>query len=232
MSIFPRAFYNSDPSFTPLFRLLDDFDNYTREVQGGNDDSQPERFRGLRQAIKTFNPKFDIRETEAAYELHGELPGIDRSNVHIEFTDPQTLVIRGRVERSYSSGTPSAGSIEGAQNSGAITEGGEHHTQPHKVTVEDEKAEEAGAVAKKESANNDNNDNNKKQQQQVSKQNKVKAPFEKIWLQERSIGEFSRTFSFPSRVDHDGVTAKLEHGILNLVVPKAKKHEARTITIN
>ncbi|KAK4192626.1 HSP20-like chaperone [Podospora australis] len=231
MSIFPRAFYNSDPSFTPLFRLLDDFDTYSREVQSTNEDNQAGRPRSVRQALKTFNPKFDIRETEASYEMHGELPGIERSNVHIEFTDPQTLVIRGRIERSYSSGTPPAGSIDGStQSSGAITEAGEQHNthhQPHKVTIEDEKSSEenAGTVAKNELTGNNH-------QQQVSKQAKAKAPFEKIWLQERSIGEFSRTFSFPSRVDHDGVTAKLEHGILNVVVPKAKKHESRIITIN
>lgn len=232
MSIFPRAFYNSDPSFTPLFRLLDDFDSYSREVQGDNEVDHSGKQRGLQRALKTFNPKFDIRETEATYELHGELPGINKSDVHIEFTDPQTLVVRGRIERSYTSGTPPAGSIEGVQSGGAITEAGEHsNNQPHKVTVEDEKAEEASTVAKKESTNNDNNS-----RQQVSKRGgseiKSKAPFEKLWLQERSIGEFSRTFNFPSRVDHDGVSAKLEHGILNLVVPKAKKHEARTIAIN
>jgi HSP20 family molecular chaperone IbpA len=61
---------------------------------------------------------------------------------------------------------------------------------------------------------------------------KTKAPFDKYWVQERSIGEFARTFSFPSRVDQDAVSANLNNGVLSLVIPKAKKHEARRIAIN
>ena len=57
-------------------------------------------------------------------------------------------------------------------------------------------------------------------------------PADKYWVSERSIGEFSRTFSFPSPVDQDTVTAGLDNGILNLSIPKAKKKESRRITIN
>ncbi|KAB5580779.1 HSP20-like chaperone [Coniochaeta sp. 2T2.1] len=221
MSFFPRSFYGTDPSFTPLFRLLDDFDNYRTEVQGtGNGNGR----KGSRALARSFNPKFDVRETENTYELHGELPGIDRENVNIEFTEPQTIVVSGHVERSYQSGTPPAGFLEGgAKMSSAITEGGEqqhHHTKPHKVTVEDEASEKAkeasGTVAKKDNAN----------------QEQAQQPKEKFWVSERSVGEFSRTFSFPSRVDQDGVTASLNNGVLNITVPKARKHESRRITVN
>jgi len=211
MSLFPRAFIGSDPSFTPLFRLLDDFDTYSREVS----DTQPQSGgRGHRHVVRTFNPRFDVRETEAAYELHGELPGIDKKDVHIEFTDGQTIVIRGRVERSYTSGTPPAG------DSGRITEAGEGEQQTekpaaHRATVEDEGAEAASST-------------------EVTKKNGEKAPEHgtKYWASERSVGEFSRSFSFPTRVDSDAVKASLDNGILNVVVPKAKKQEARRIAIN
>jgi HSP20 family molecular chaperone IbpA len=123
MAFFPRNIYDdTTSSFGSLFRLLDDFDSYQR--QGTN-------LKGL-----TFNPKFDVRETDNTYELHGELPGIKRENISIEFTGPQTVVIRGRVQRSYQSGTPPAGYVEGARTSGAITEGGEEQPRkPHSVTV-------------------------------------------------------------------------------------------------
>ncbi|CAK7204674.1 hypothetical protein SEUCBS139899_007433 [Sporothrix eucalyptigena] len=55
---------------------------------------------------RPFNPRFDVRETESTYELHGELAGVERNNVNLEFTEPQTLVISGSVERNYSSNTP------------------------------------------------------------------------------------------------------------------------------
>lgn len=224
MSFFPRSLYSPEPntSFTPLFRLLDDFDNYRSEVQGPAQNGK----KGSRTlSARTFNPKFDVRETENTYELHGELPGIDRENINIEFTDPQTIVIHGHVERTYQSGTPPSGLLEGeAKMRGAITEGGEKsQSKAHKVTVEDEANEQQGTVARQTEQQKEHSEQQKEQNQQ---------PKEKYWVSERSIGEFSRTFSFPSRVDQDGVSASLNNGVLSVSVPKAKKHEGRRIAVN
>ncbi|KAL2137051.1 hypothetical protein VTI74DRAFT_9657 [Chaetomium olivicolor] len=207
MSLFPRSFYDSDPSFTPLFRLLDEFDTYSREARGAHE--HPRR-RGRHNHLSTFSPRFDVRETEAAYELHGELPGIERDKINIEFTDAQTLVIHGRAERSYTAGTPPAGLVEGGAQPSAITEKGEGGEQ--QATPKESSGEESAAS---------NGQENKK----------TKAPFEKYWVQERSVGEFTRTFNFPSRIDQDAVSASLNNGILSLIVPKAKKNEARRIAI-
>ncbi|KAL7629185.1 hypothetical protein AAE478_000705 [Parahypoxylon ruwenzoriense] len=212
MSIFSPRFYTpAEPNFTGLFRLIDDFDKYA--LQGNDLPAQGGRQLGR---LPTFTPKFDLKETENNYELHGELPGIEKNNVNIEFTDPQTIVIRGRVERSYTSGTPPAGLLEGQEEmSGAITGAPKEH--PEKVpkpTVEEEGEE--GAAGKAAVA-----------ETEKSKQ----APQTKYWVSERSVGEFSRTFQFPSRVEHDSVNASLDNGILSVIVPKAKKHEGRRITI-
>ncbi len=51
-------------------------------------------------------------------------------------------------------------------------------------------------------------------------------------MSERSVGEFSRSFSFPVRVDQDAVKASMKNGILSILVPKAKKHESRKIDIS
>ncbi|KAF4581242.1 putative heat shock protein 30 [Ophiocordyceps camponoti-floridani] len=214
MAFFPPQFYNSETSFTPLFRLLDDFDHHYR----GSPQQHGRRSAGL----PSWQPKFDIRETAENYELHGELPGIRKDQVNIEFTDPQTMLIRGRVERSYSAGTPPAGAIEEAGERAAITEDGEASSSRnslHQATVEDE------------------TDNNKTGVDEVAKTESAvekKKPQDKAkyWLTERSIGEFSRSFNFPSRVDQDGVSAQFKDGILEIVVPKAKKHESRRIAIN
>lgn len=206
MSLFPRSYFAPEASFTPLFRLLDDFDNYSREVGDKSSSS--------RRALPSFSPRFDVKETETGYELHGELPGVDKENISIEFTEPQTLTISGRTERTYSSGTPPSGLVEG-DNTSAITDGGENHS--HKATVSDEEAEMAkekgDAVVKSE-------------QQQQQK------PKEKFWVSERSVGEFSRTFSFPAPVDQESVSANLNNGILSVTVPKAKKHEGKRIAVN
>lgn len=92
MSLFPRSFITNDQSFPPIFRLLDEFDQYSRN----NNQSTLTH-------TKSFTPKFDIKEHQSGYELHGELPGIDQKDVDIEFSDASTLTIKGKVEHSYSS---------------------------------------------------------------------------------------------------------------------------------
>ncbi|AEO65781.1 uncharacterized protein THITE_2113195 [Thermothielavioides terrestris NRRL 8126] len=184
MALFSHGLYDQDPSFTPLFRLLDEFDKYSREARGSSE--RPRH--GGRNRASTFNPRFDVRETDSTYELYGELPGIDRDKINIEFTDSQSLVIRGRAEHTY----------------GATVENGGAHDQPKEPTGSGEES---------------------------SSQEKTKRPFEKFWVRERPVGEFARAFNFPSRVDLDSVSASLNNGVLSLVVPKAKKHEVRRITI-
>ncbi|KAH8811819.1 putative 30 kDa heat shock protein [Xylogone sp. PMI_703] len=189
MSLFQRGFWSPDPSFAPLFRLLDDFDNYNR--QGG---------RTLQQSSKFFNPKFDVQEVDNAYNLHGELPGVDVKDIEIEFTDPQILTIRGRSERSYVS--DNAGLLEGGQQKSI--EGDK----------EKEKAQKDGNKAVEKTEGKD-------QQQQQQKDQP------RFWISERSVGEFARSFNFPEPVDQDNVKASMNNGILSLVVPKAKKETTR-----
>jgi len=58
-------------------------------------------------------------------------------------------------------------------------------------------------------------------------------PQHTYWVSERSVGEFARSFAFPTRVDHENVKASLKNGILSVVVPKLQKAPAsRKIEIN
>lgn len=206
-SFFPRYVgypEQSEYSLTPLFRLLDDFDTYR------GTSATPARRAGVTGlTTKTFNPKFDVKEVADHYELHGELPGIEQKDVEIEFTDAQTLSIHGRSERSYEAGTPPAGLLGAAPEQGRITE-----AETHRATVADEEAEkakEAGQVAPV----------------------KEKEPRERFWVSERSVGEFSRSFHFPTKVDQEAVKASIKNGILSIIVPKAQaKAGTRKIQIS
>lgn len=196
----------STTGFTPFFRFLEDFDNYARTTPSSGSSS------GRRARTPVFHARFDVRETDSAYELHGELAGMDKKDVHIEFTDAQTMQIRGRIERSYQSGTPPAGAIEGGSAPAPIAESAhkDKESHSHRATVQDEDEaarEEAGIVTE------------------------TATDTAKYWVTERSVGEFSRVFTFPHRVDGDNVTASLNDGILHVVVPKAKKHETRRISV-
>ncbi|KAK0630385.1 HSP20-like chaperone [Bombardia bombarda] len=93
----PENLYTTDPNFTTLIRLLDDFDSYSREVQSDEATASP---KGIQHG-RSLHPRFDIRETKDTYELYGEVPGIERKNVHIELTGPNQILIRGHVDRGY-----------------------------------------------------------------------------------------------------------------------------------
>ncbi|KAI9871868.1 MAG: hypothetical protein M1830_002354 [Pleopsidium flavum] len=194
--------------FAPLFRLLDDYDVHRTGRGNGTGTS----------AIRAFQPKFDVREIKDAYELQGELPGINQQDISIEFVDPHTLVIKGRVERESHRGDdssqPSAGRITEADQSSS--------SSYHKASVEEEgassesKQDTAGSDANKQVAQADEHAHEHKY---------------KYWVSERSVGEFHRSFTFPSRVDQDAVKASMKNGILNIVVPKAAAPTSKRINI-
>ncbi|KAK2768824.1 hypothetical protein FQN54_000684 [Arachnomyces sp. PD_36] len=204
MAFFPR-FPSSE--FGPLFRLLDDYDVHRSGQKPSN-----------LQHVPSFSPRFDVRELKDGYHLDGELPGINQQDVDIEFTDPHTLVIKGRSERQYTNTnldeTPETHTPAESQP------GSPKSLQP---TVEEEgdgnqaKAKETAVATTTAS-------------KQVSKPAAEKK--HKFWVSERSVGQFHRTFSFPTRVDQDNVQASLKNGILSIIVPKAAPPTARKIAIN
>ena len=53
------------------------------------------------------------------------------------------------------------------------------------------------------------------------------------WLrQERRAGKFQRAFTLPVQIDPDKVTANFDHGVLELVLPKADQVKPRSIKVN
>lgn len=68
--------------------------------------TSPLPHRGWPQTQSTpFTPAFNLFETAHEYILEGELPGLhDKKQTVIEFTDTQTVSIRGKIERGEESG--------------------------------------------------------------------------------------------------------------------------------
>lgn len=140
-------------------------------------------------------------------------------------------MIKGKTEKSYTRGQPPAGFVEDGEKPAQLTENGEgksgeKHVTPHKASVEDanddgDKKEGETTVAKSGS-----------EKKEVSTPATTQKNEDvKYWVSERSIGQFSRTFTFPGRVDQDGVKASMKNGILSIVVPKSRKAEGRKISI-
>ena len=50
--------------------------------------------------------------------------------------------------------------------------------------------------------------------------------------QEYHVGDFLRSFILSDEVDHERITAKLNNGVLQVVLPKARKAEPRRIEVD
>jgi HSP20 family molecular chaperone IbpA len=176
----------------PVFRLLDADDACcsTRPMNLSKPRPTP-----------SFSPKFDIRESKDGYHLDGELPGVNQDNIEIDFTDSHTLVIKGHSQRNTNNATEPQ-EPDDTSNSDTAS------TKSHQPTVEDEDASSSKAAAP---APKPSDEVGSKQESE---------PSDKYLVSERSTGEFRRTFTFPARIDQDGVTARLRNGILSVVVPR------------
>jgi HSP20 family protein len=99
--------------------------------------------------LRVYAPSFDVRETDEAYQLDGELPGVEQKDIDIEFENEHCLNIKGHTQR--------------------------------------------------ESTSEDEN----------------------WWASERSVGDFRRSFNFPTAVDLEHTHARLKNGVLHVTVPKS-----------
>ncbi|CUS12637.1 unnamed protein product, partial [Tuber aestivum] len=175
---------------------------------------------------KSFSPRFDVRETTNAYIVEGELPGVtDKSNISLEFTDKGDLIVRGRVDRSRTTVVPRAQSQTPSSPWQDTSEKGKEKEEKDEdmPTVEDVPDEDdwMGIVessTEKTRAEGEAAGAERKEQPRAKVAKKGEWP--KRLLSERSVGGFARSFSFPTVIDHDAVTASLQHGILRIVVPK------------
>ncbi|KAJ5678604.1 30 kDa heat shock protein [Penicillium macrosclerotiorum] len=205
------AFLSCSSDFSPLFRLLDDYETHCSRSRPTPSTSSTVRRRAC------YTPAFDVRELNDGYYLDGELPGVDQSNIEIEFSDPHTLVIKGRTERNY----------QQQQQSQQTTESSSGTTSPRwrQPTVEDEGEES-------DSTDTDTVDSAVTSSKQKSSADQPQpTTTAHFWVAERSIGDFQRTFTFSARVDQDAVRANLKNGILSVVVPKESAPKTKKIRI-
>jgi HSP20 family molecular chaperone IbpA len=209
MAFFPHY---CQGDFAPLFQLLDDYDLH-QSTRRPTKKTTP---------VKTFAPKFDVYELNDRYYLDGELPGVEQSNVEIEFSDPQTLVIKGCSKRNYhQQHTSKEEELPDADDRSETSS-----VKSHQPTVEDwdemsdSPTENTPTSAPKETV---------VEKKQTPK--KTPAPAYKFWATERSVGEFHRTFTFPTRVDQDSVKASLTNGILSVVLPKEPAPQLKKIRV-
>jgi len=173
-------------------------------------------------------PHFDVFGTETAYFLNGEIPGVaDKTQISIAWLASETLVVRGWMkpidnEAEWSAGPLADSTLPVAQEKSSSEEpvmigrplagpGDTQQTNGRDTNGRDTNGHDTNG---RDTSGHDTNGGDK-----ASNDNDVKKEL-KCWLHERTTGEFERSFTFPTEVNSDGVRARLENGILKMMVPK------------
>ncbi|CEG80068.1 hypothetical protein RMATCC62417_14453 [Rhizopus microsporus] len=106
MALTNRFFADAFRDMHRAFSLLDDpsfFNDARRSLASSNNSLGSLRY-----------PATDICETAEGYELHAELPGYDKKDIHIDVSDDNTLTLSGSVQH-YRNSSSEEGK-EGARN--------------------------------------------------------------------------------------------------------------------
>jgi HSP20 family protein len=209
MPFFQPAYLSPEASF---FQLLSELDQPTHKAS-----CRPQR------RAETFTPRFDVTETTDSYELYGEVPGLSQDDLSIEFSDAQTLIIKGKTQRAL---TTDATQLEQPTTSdkGKERESDASSEKSHAPTVEDDYDDVDAPV--------DTPATTATVTEKQPQTTETAAPKPKFWVAERKVGEFARSFSFSQRIEQDFVSADLKHGILHVVVPKSQKSRKVAVTVN
>lgn len=208
---FHQPFMNLfNDTFSQLDRLTSDMNSHFTETLG------PDWQKSLTRA-----PKVDIKETDKAYIIEGELPGVERKDIKLDWVDDSTLVLKSE-SRTEKVSQPQ---LEGSQAQGRI-EGGDAKTS-NDVQMSGANKDAAPAADGEKSVTTTN------ASQDVAKPTEKKPIHH---LTERSFSSYQRVFHFPGEVKHDDVKANLKNGVLTVTVPKVVKEaepekKSRSVTI-
>ncbi|KAJ3291470.1 hypothetical protein HK104_006085 [Borealophlyctis nickersoniae] len=145
--------------------------------------------------VPVRQPAIDVRETDRAYIIEAELPGLNKDEVDIEIVDDDTLVISGRFETVREEGAPPP-DVAGEEGGTAAGTAGAGETA----------AGDTGAAAGASGATNAGT--------------RGGAGRETYWTMERMVGEFRRAITFPTKLNPEQIEATVKDGILRIVVPK------------
>lgn len=158
--------------------------------------------------LKGINsPRFNISETETAYLLNGEFAGLaDKKQIIVEWLQNQLLIIRGSIGPGDT----------------------ETMTDPFKKGLKNEIPTALGKLSVMSIMLNmlisqSEHVETHESAERAELDRELDEPVftgPRAMLRERHIGQFQRSFTFPTEVDSDHMEASLADGLLRIVVPK------------
>ncbi|KAJ4245236.1 hypothetical protein NW762_014106 [Fusarium torreyae] len=230
----PRTAYHIQAPVNPLYYLLRELDQSVQQPQ------QPQRKRqcqaqqksqaqascpAYRVNARPWEPRFEAHETEDSFVVYGELPGLNKEHVTVEFPEPCKLVVSGKVERFTDAPKAAETTTEKIVPTPVIESDNEdtRSRSSYQATVEDDVDGDDFEVLSHTSEKSETISQPEPETlSEKAKEKQTETPEQPE--QPRRSGyrkEFSRYFTFPTYVNHEAVTAELKDGLLTIVVPKA-----------
>jgi len=160
-------------------------------------------------------PRFDLEEDSQLYYLYGEVPGAKADDIAIEPRDKNTLVICGTIHRPDAKTVKANDPLAESTTEGTSTKNNTETQRPiltdkvshgpqhtHSLTREDGTTSYIPLAGSSKPSHRTTH---------------------KTLLNERLLGDFHRTFIFPTPVVEEAVQATLDDGILTVLIPKMER---------
>jgi len=152
-----------------------------------------------------FAPKINLSEDEKHYYINADLPGLNKNQVKMELDEDRILTISGKREYTYNNNNETTKKGKEEEN--------EMETEQTEQQVQSEKTQE-----EKDNVKNDETEKNNGKY---------------FSIKECNYGSFSRSFRLPEDTDIENIQAKMENGVLEIIINKMEppKSQNRTIQI-
>ncbi|KAG4106977.1 HSP20-like chaperone [Neocallimastix lanati (nom. inval.)] len=156
-----------------------------------------------------FNPKINLSEDENNYYIHVDLPGMTKDQIKMEINEDHILTISGERKSVY----------DNSQNKSENDEMETEDINENNETKENEDTKKHQETTESEIKNQKNEDNKNNER--------------KYNIIESSYGKFSRSFNIPNDANLENIQAKMENGVLEVIINKIEppKNQNRTIQI-
>ncbi|KAM0429517.1 hypothetical protein ACHAQK_011004 [Fusarium lateritium] len=240
----PRTAYHIQAPVNPLYHILRELDlsvqqprqpQPKRQCQAQQKSRAQASYPAYRVNTRPWEPRFEAFETEDSFFIHGELPGLNKEHVTVEFPEPCKLVVSGKVERFTDDPKAAETTTEQTDTTPIIDSNNEdtRSRSSYQATVEDDVDSDDFEVLSHVSEKSETISqpeletlSEKVKERQTKKPEQPDEPRRSGYRK-----EFSRYFTFSTYVNHEAVTAELKDGLLTIVIPKAASGSHR-IMIN
>lgn len=189
-----------DRDFTHVLNYVDELDRH---------------FSHHHHLVNCVIPRFDLEEDDQLYYLYGEVPGAKADDIAIEPRDKNTLVIYGTIYRPEAKTLKTNGPLAESTMEATSTKNNAEAQQPNIIEKVSNTPHHTHHFTREDGTTS-----------YIAPKSSSKSSYHmahRTLLNERLLGDFHRTFIFPTPVVEEAMRATLNDGILTILIPKKEK---------